>query len=59
MYEIIDFNHMLKTFFPKEVKVDINIDSVRLEANSIINQTLIFTNERFFYTILGFTQSHS
>ena len=23
-----------------------------------INQTLIFTNKSFFYTILGFTQSH-
>ena len=29
------------------------------KSNSNINQTLMFTNKRFFYTILGFTQSHS
>ena len=29
------------------------------KTNSKKNQTLIFTNKKFFYTILGFTQSRS
>ena len=29
------------------------------KSNLKINQTLVFTNKSFFYTILGFTQSHS
>ena len=40
------------------VKVTITIDDIRLKSNLKINQTLIFTNKSFFYTILGFTQSH-
>ena len=40
------------------MKVSITIDDIRLKSNLKINQTLIFTNKSFFYTILGFTQSH-
>ena len=41
------------------MKVSITIDHVRLKSNLKIIQTLIFTEKSFFYTILGFTQSHS
>jgi len=41
------------------VKVSITIDDVRLRSNLNINQPLIFTKKSFFYTILGFTRSHS
>ena len=40
------------------MEVNITIDDVRLKSNIKINQTLIFTNKPFSYTILGFTQSH-
>ena len=35
------------------------IDEKIYKSNLKINQTVIFTNKSFFYTILGFTQSHS
>ena len=41
------------------MKVNITIDDIRLKSNLKINQTLIFTEKSFFYTILGFTQSRS
>ena len=41
------------------MKVSITIDDVRLKSNLKINQTLIFTEKSFFYTILGFTRKHS
>ena len=41
------------------MKVNITIDDIRLKSNFRINQTLIFTEKSFFYTILGFTRSHS
>ena len=59
MYDSIDFNFMLQNLLPKEVKIDITIYDVGLKSNLKINQTLIFTTKSFFYTILGFTQSHS
>ena len=59
IYEIIDLNKTLKYILPDNVKVSITIDDVRLKSNSKINQTLIFTEKSFFYTILGFTRSHS
>ena len=40
------------------MKVSVTIDDVTLEPNSKNSQTLIFNNKSFFYTILGFTQSH-
>ena len=58
IYEVIDLNNTLKYILPDNVKVPITIDDIRLKSNLKINQTLIFTNKPFFYTILGFTQSH-
>ena len=37
----------------------ISIDDIRLKSNLKLNKTLIFTEKFFFYTILGFRQSHS
>ena len=58
IYEVIDLNNTLKYFLPDIVKVSVRIDDVRLKSNLKNNQTLIFTNKSFFYTILGSTQSH-
>ena len=57
IYEIIDLNNTLKNILPDNVKVSITIDDIRLKSNLEINQTLLFTNKSFFYTILGFTES--
>ena len=59
IYEVEDLNNTLKHILPDDVKVNITIDDIRLKSNLIINQTLIFTERSFFYTILGFTQSRS
>ena len=58
IYEVIDLNNTLKYILPDNVKVTITIDDIRLKSNLKINQTLIFTNKSFFYTLLGFTKSH-
>ena len=59
IYEVVDLNNTSKSILPNNVKVDITIDDIRLKSNLKINQTLIFTERSFFYTILGFTQSRS
>ena len=59
IYEVSDLNNTLKHILPNNVKVNITIDDIRLKSNLKINQTLIFTERSFFYTILGFTQSRS
>ena len=59
IYEVVDLNNTLKHILPDHVKVNITIDDIRLKSNLKINQTLIFTERSFFYTILGFTQSRS
>ena len=59
IYEVIDLNNTLKDILPDNVKVTITIDDIRLKSNLKINQTFIFTEKSFFYTILGFTRSHS
>ena len=59
IYEVFDLNNTLKHILPDNVKVNITIDDIRLQSNLKINQTLIFTERSFFYTILGFTQSRS
>ena len=41
------------------MEVSVLIDDISLKSSLKINQTLIFTNKSFFYTILGFTRSHS
>ena len=57
IYEVIDLNNILKPFSPNNVKVSFTIDDNRLKANLKTNQTLIFTEKSFFYTIVGFTRS--
>ena len=59
IYEVIDLNNTLNYILPDVVKVNITIDDIRLKSNLKVTQTLIFTEKSFFYTILGFTQSHS
>ena len=59
IYEVIDINNTLNHILPNNVKANITIDDIRLKSNLKINQTLIFTERSFFYTILGFTQSRS
>ena len=59
IYEIVDLNNTLKHILPDNVKVNITIDDIRLKSNLKNNQTLLFTEKSFFYTILGFTQSRS
>ena len=59
MYEIVDINFMLKSLLPKEVKVNIAVDDVRLRSTLTTNKTIKFTKISFFYVILGFTKPHS
>ena len=59
IYEVVDLNNTLKHILPNNVNINITIDDIRLKSNLKINQTLIFTEKSFFYTILGFTQSQS
>ena len=59
IYEVIDLNNTLKHILPDNVKINITIDDIRIKSNLKINQTLIFTERSFFYTILGFTHSRS
>ena len=59
IYEVVDLNNTLKYILPDNVQVSVTIDDIRLKANLKINQTLIFTENSFFYTILGFTRSRS
>ena len=59
IYEVIDLNNTLKYILPDNVKVNVAIDDIRLKSNLKTNQTIIFTEKSFFYTILGFTRSHS
>ena len=59
IYEVIDLNNTLKYILPDKIKVNVTIDDIRLKANLKTNQTLIFTETSFFYTILGFTRSRS
>ena len=58
IYEVIDINDSLKYISPNNVKVNITIDDIRRKSNLKTNQTLLFTNKSFFYTILGYAQSH-
>ena len=59
IYETADLNNTLKHILPDNVKVGVTIDDIELKSNLKINQTLIFTEKCFFYTILGFTESKS
>ena len=59
IYEISDRSMMLKSLLPNEVKMNITVDDIRLRSNLTTNKTVQFTEQFFFYTVLGFTQSHS
>ena len=59
IYNMVDLNKTLKNILPNNVKIDITIDERKYKTDLKINQTLIFTNKCSFYTILGFTRSHS
>ena len=59
IYEVVVLNNALKYILTDSVEVNIKIDDIRLKSILKINQTLIFTEKSFFYTILGFTQSIS
>ena len=59
MYEIIDINFLLKSLLPKEVKVDITVDDIRLKSSLTTNKTIKITKKSFLYIILGFTLSPS
>ena len=59
VYEVLDLNNTLNHILPDNVKINITIDDIRLKSILKTNQTLIFTEMCFFYTILGFTQSRS
>ena len=54
---MIYLNNTLKYILPDNVKVSVTIDVVGLNSNLKTNQTLIFIEESFFYTNLGFTRS--
>ena len=56
---MVDLNITLKCILPDNVKLSVTIDDVRIKSNIKINQTFSFTEKSFFYTILGFTRSHS
>ena len=58
VYEVADLNNTLKYILPDDVKVNVTIDDIRLKSNLKNNQTLIFTEKSFFYSLLGYTQSH-
>ena len=58
IYNVFDLNKTLKNLLPNNLKINVTIDERKYKTGLKINQTLIFTNKSFFYTILGFTQSH-
>ena len=59
IYEVVDLYTTLKYILPDNVKINVTIVDVRLKPNLKTNQTLIFTEKSFFYTILRFTRSQS
>ena len=59
IYEVADLNNTLEHILPDNVKVSVTIDDKKLKSNLKANQTLVFTEKSFFYTILGFSRSHS
>ena len=59
IYNVADLNKTIKNILPNNVKIDTNIDERKYKTDLKFSHTLIFTNKSFFYTILGFTKSHS
>ena len=58
IYNVVDLNKTFKNVLPNNKKINVSIDERKYKTDLNINQTLIFTNKSFFYTILGFTQFH-
>ena len=58
IYHMSDINETFKHILTDNVKISVTIDAKKFKSNLKNNETLIFTNKSFFYTILGFTQSH-
>ena len=59
IYNVVDLNKTLKNILPNNIKINVSTDERKYKTDLKINQTSIFTNKSFFYTILGFTDSHS
>ena len=59
IYEITDFNLMLKSLLTDDMKVNITRDDIRLRSNLTTNKTIKFTKRSFFYTVLAVVKSHS
>ena len=59
MYEIIDNTSMVKSLLPKEVKVNVTIDDVRLRSILTTNKTIESTKKSFLSVLLRFTQPQS
>ena len=59
IYEVSDINKTLEHSLPDNLEVSVTFDDIRLKSNLKKNQTSIFAKRFFFYSILGFTQSHS
>ena len=53
-YEIIDINFMLKSSLPKEVKMYITIDDIKLKSNLTTNKTVMSFKKSFFLYIFRF-----
>ena len=58
-YEVSDMNFKLKSLLPIDVKVNITIEYIRLRSNLTNINTMRFTKNSVFYTILGFTRNLS
>ena len=54
---MVDLDSTLKYILPDNVKVSVTVDDRILKTNLKINQTLVFTENSFFYSVLGFTPS--
>ena len=52
--EISDFIMMLEPLLPKEVKLDITIDNIRLKSNLIKSKTIRFTKKIFYRYYIRF-----
>ena len=59
IYEVVYLNNTLKYILPDNVNVNVTIDDSRLKSILKTNQTFIFTEKSFFYTMLGLTRSRS
>ena len=58
IYEISDISLTLNSLLPDDIKVDNTIDDIGPKSNLTTNKTKKFTKKPFFYSIVGFSQSH-